>query len=531
MTHPSTCSGNIGWGFNAASVLQNAGEADLVQRTILAGEGDLGIGGALLVNTGQHTGRSPKDKFIVARSSIIDDIWTDENQTMCPKSFQRLSSDFRDYIVDKGMYSQDLFTGSLESNRASVRVVTELAWHSLFIRHMLRHPRREELETFEPEYLIVDCPGFKADPEVHGCRSSTVVALDLERRLVLIGGTAYAGEIKKSVFTILNYLLPLKGMVSMHCSANHAKLNPSDSAIFFGLSGTGKTTLSSDRGRTLVGDDEHVWCDEGIFNIEGGCYAKTIDLDPEAEPDIYATTGMFGTVVENMVYDPATRELDFSDASITQNTRCAYPLHYIPGASSTGTAGQPKNVFMLTCDVFGVLPPIARLSQAQAAYHFLSGFTSKIGGTEQGVVKPQPVFSSCFGKPFLPLAPEVYGRLFRERIAGSDANCWLVNTGWTGGGIGEGSRMPIKFTRLLLEAAMDGKLNQVEYGKDPNFGFGIPESVVGVPREILDPKRTWGDRNAYMDTARKVATMFARNFDGLAASVDDEVRAAAIGVN
>ncbi|MGB3316326.1 MAG: phosphoenolpyruvate carboxykinase, partial [Albidovulum sp.] len=414
-------------------------------------------------------------------------------------------------------------------HRLDVRVVTEMAWHGLFIRHLLRRPERSELDDFIPEFTVINCPSFKADPAKHGCRSETVIAMNFDKKLILIGNTAYAGENKKSVFALLNYILPGKGIMAMHCSANHAIGDPDDTAVFFGLSGTGKTTLSADPSRTLIGDDEHGWSDTGTFNFEGGCYAKTINLSAEAEPEIYATTSRFGTVVENMVFDPETFELDFEDNSITDNMRCAYPLEAISNASPTSRGGQPKNVIMLTCDAYGVLPPIARLTPAQAMYHFLSGFTSKTPGTEVGVTEPIPTFSTCFGAPFMPRRPEVYGKLLQEKIAGTGATCWLVNTGWTGGAYGTGKRMPIKATRALLTAALDGSLNSAQFRKDPNFGFEVPVSVPGVDAQLLDPRQTWADGAAYDAQANKLVDMFADNFAQYVPFIDAEVKAAAIG--
>ncbi len=376
---------------------------------------------------------------------------------MEPEAFDRLHADMLEHMKGKDYFVQDLYGGADPALRLDVRVVTELAWHGLFIRNLLRRPEASELAGFLPEFTIINCPSFKADPARHGCRSETVIALNFDKKLILIGNTAYAGENKKSVFTLLNYILPEKGVMPMHCSANHALGNPNDSAIFFGLSGTGKTTLSADPSRTLIGDDEHGWSDNGIFNFEGGCYAKTINLSAEAEPEIYATCFKFGTVIENMVYDPDTLELDFEDNSLTDNMRCAYPLEQISNASETSLGGQPRNVIMLTCDAYGVLPPIARLTPAQAMYHFLSGFTSKTPGTEVGVTEPTPTFSTCFGAPFMPRRPEVYGKLLQEKIAKTGAACWLVNTGWTGGAFGTGKRMPIKATRALLTAALDAR--------------------------------------------------------------------------
>ncbi len=432
-------------------VFYNLQEPALVEAALLRGEGTLGKGGALLVSTGSHTGRSPKDKHVVRTPGVENTIWWENNAPMTNEAFDRLHADMLAHMAGRDYFVQDLYAGADPAHRLDVRVIAELAWHGLFIRHLLRRPERDELDGFVPEFTILNCPSFKADPDRHGCRSETVIALNFEKKLILIGNTAYAGENKKSVFTLLNYLLPAKGVMPMHCSANHGQNDPTDTAVFFGLSGTGKTTLSADPSRVLIGDDEHGWSDEGVFNFEGGCYAKTINLSAEAEPEIYATTSKFATVVENMVFDPETKELDFEDDSITANTRCAYPMSYISNASETALGGHPRNIIMLTCDAFGVLPPIARLTPAQAMYHFLSGFTSKVAGTEQGVTEPQPTFSTCFGAPFMPRRPEVYGKLLQEKIAAHGASCWLVNTGWTGGAYGTGRRMPIKATRALLD--------------------------------------------------------------------------------
>ncbi len=510
------------------SVYYNLSEPELQEAAIAAGEGVEGQGGTFLVTTGKHTGRSPKDKFVVRTAEIEDTIWWDNNAPMDPAGFDRLYDDMIAHMKGGTYHVQDLFGGADPAHRLDVRVVTELAWHGLFIRHLLRRPDPAELETFAPDFTIINCPSFKADPEAHGCRSETVIALNLQRKLILIGGTEYAGENKKSVFTLLNYLLPEKGIMPMHCSANHATGNPVDTAVFFGLSGTGKTTLSADPSRTLIGDDEHGWSDRGTFNFEGGCYAKTIGLDPEAEPEIFATCAMPHTVIENMVFDPETKELDFDDDSLTANMRCAYPLHYISNASETALGGHPKNIIMLTCDAFGVLPPIARLTPAQAMYHFLSGFTSKVAGTERGVTEPEPTFSTCFGAPFMPRRPEVYGSLLREKIATHGATCWLVNTGWTGGAYGTGSRMPIKATRALLAAALDGTLVENKFRKEPNFGFEAPVTCEGVDDRLLNPRETWADKDAYDAQARKLVEMFSENFAKYVPYIDDDVRAAAI---
>jgi phosphoenolpyruvate carboxykinase (ATP) len=502
----------------------------LMQASITRGEGELGQGGTLLVRTGRHTGRSPRDRFIVREPSVEPHIWWENNAAMEPAAFERLHADMQAHLRGGEAFVQDLHAGADLEHRLNVRVVTELAWHGLFIRHMLRRPDPAEVATFDPEFTIVNCPSFTADPARHGCRSETVISISFERRLVLIAGTAYAGETKKSVFTILNYLLPERGVMPMHCSANHAPDDPDDVAIFFGLSGTGKTTLSADPARVLLGDDEHGWSDRGTFNFEGGCYAKTINLSPEAEPEIYATTTRFGTVIENMVYDPLTHALDFADDSLTANMRCAYPLEAISNASPTSIGGQPRNVIMLTCDAFGVLPPIARLTPAQAMYHFLSGFTSKVAGTETGVTEPQPTFSTCFGAPFMPRRPEVYGAMLRDRIAARGATCWLVNTGWTGGAYGTGQRMPIAATRTLLTAALSGTLGEVMFRRDPNFGFEVPVTVPGVDAALLNPRGTWADPVAYDAQAARLVAMFADNFAQYAAHVGADVRAAAVRV-
>jgi phosphoenolpyruvate carboxykinase (ATP) len=511
------------------AVYYNLTEAQLVEQALSRREGQLGVGGTLLVTTGKFTGRSPKDKHVVRTATTEDTIWWENNAAMTPDAFDRLYDDMRAHMQGRDYFVQDLYAGADADHRLDVRVVTELCWHGLFIRHLLRRPDRSELDAYAPDFTIVNCPSFTADPARHGCRSGTVIALNFDRKLILIGGTAYAGENKKSVFTLLNYLLPAKGVMPMHCSANHAVGDPADSAVFFGLSGTGKTTLSADPARILIGDDEHGWSEKGIFNFEGGCYAKTISLSAEAEPEIYATTTRFGTVIENMVSDPETGALDFEDDSLTANMRCAYALDVISNASDTGLGGHPKNVVMLTCDAFGVLPPIARLTPAQAMYHFLSGFTSKVAGTEIGVTEPQPTFSTCFGAPFMPRRPEVYGKLLQEKIAQHGTTCWLVNTGWTGGAFGTGSRMPIKATRALLSAALDGSLNAVNFRRDENFGFDVPTSVPGVDSSLLDPRSTWADPKAYDAQAAKLVAMFAENFGQYLPYIDADVKAAAIG--
>ncbi|HEY0214228.1 MAG TPA: phosphoenolpyruvate carboxykinase [Paenirhodobacter sp.] len=511
------------------NVYYNLLEPALIQEALKNGEGTLGKGGAFYCTTGKHTGRSPKDKFVVRTPSVEKTVWWENNAPMDAAHFDLLHADMLAHMKGRDYYVQDLFGGADPAHRLDVRVVTELAWHGLFIRHLLRRPELTELDSFVPEFTIINCPSFKADPARHGCRSETVIALNFDKKVILIANTQYSGENKKSVFTLLNYILPGNGIMAMHCSANHAIDDIDDTAIFFGLSGTGKTTLSADPSRILIGDDEHGWSDDGVFNFEGGCYAKTINLSKEAEPEIYATCSMFGTVVENMTFDPETFELNFTDNSITDNMRCAYPLDYISNASETSLGGQPRNVIMLTCDAYGVLPPIARLTPAQAMYHFLSGFTSKTPGTEVGVVEPIPTFSTCFGAPFMPRRPEVYGKLLQEKIKATGAHCWLVNTGWTGGAYGVGKRMPIRATRALLTAALDGSLNAVEFRKDPNFGFEVPVAVSGVDSTLLNPRDTWTDQGAFDAQAAKLVKMFSDNFAQYVPYIDEDVKAAAIG--
>ncbi|MEM9210386.1 MAG: phosphoenolpyruvate carboxykinase [Pseudomonadota bacterium] len=511
------------------AVYYNLQEAALMTEAVKNEEGEIGRGGTFLVSTGEYTGRSPQDKFVVDEPSVKDSIWWENNPPMAPDAFETLYKDMKAHMRGKSYYVQDLFGGAHTDHRLNVRVVSELAWHNLFIRHLLRRPDVEELDTFTADFTVINCPSFNSDPARHGCRSDVVIAISFERKMILIAGTEYAGENKKSVFSVLNYLLPEKGIMPMHCSANHSVGDTSETAIFFGLSGTGKTTLSADPDRILIGDDEHGWADDGTFNFEGGCYAKTINLSPDAEPEIFATTENFATVIENMVYDPHTKELDFEDDSLTANMRCAYPLEQISNASPTGLAGIPKNIIMLTCDAFGVLPPIARLTPAQAMYHFLSGFTSKVAGTERGVTEPQPTFSTCFGAPFMPRRPETYGNLLKTKIAESGATCWLVNTGWTGGAYGTGTRMPIKATRALLTAALNGSLNTGGFRKDPNFGFEVPTSLDGIDDALLDPRGTWADPTAYDAQAAKLVDMFKENFAQYEDAVGDEVMQQRIG--
>lgn len=505
----------VHWNLNAPALYEHA-----LERL----EGRLAAGGALMAETGVHTGRSPKDKFVVRDAATESEVWWDNNGAITPAQFETLYQDFLSAAEGKTLFAQDLYGGADPAYRIRTRVYTEFAWHSLFIRTMLRRPEHAELADFVPEMTIIDLPSFKADPARHGVRSDTVIAVDFARKIVLIGNSSYAGEMKKSVFTFLNYLLPAKGVMPMHCSAN---VGPDgDVAVFFGLSGTGKTTLSADPARTLLGDDEHGWGADGVFNFEGGCYAKTIRLSKEAEPEIFAASDRFGTVLENVILDPITRVPDYDDGRLTENTRSAYPLDFIPNASPTGRAGQPKNIIMLTADAFGVMPPIAKLTPAQAMYHFLSGYTAKVAGTEKGVKDPEATFSTCFGAPFMPRHPSVYGNLLRDLIAEHGVDCWLVNTGWTGGKFGVGRRMPIKVTRTLLSSALDGSLKDVSFRTDPYFGFAVPTSVPGIEPHVLYPSKTWADKAEFDATARKLVAMFQDNFAKFENHVDAAVRAA-----
>lgn len=512
-----------------AQIFANLGTAPLVEHAIRSGEGVLSADGPLVVETGKHTGRSAKDKFFVRDAETENTVWWGKtNVAMTPAQFAALKADFLAAMGAKDkLYVADLFGGSQADHRVNVRVVTEFAWHSLFVRTLLVRPSAAELATFAPEYTIIDLPSFRADPARHGCRSETVVAVNFTEKLILIGGTAYAGEMKKSVFGILNYLLPVKGVMPMHCSANIGA--DGTTAVFFGLSGTGKTTLSADASRTLIGDDEHGWSDTAVFNFEGGCYAKMIRLSAEAEPEIFATTKRFGTILENVVIDPETRKIDLDDASLAENSRGSYPIEFIPNTSEKNLGPVPANIIFLTADAYGVLPPIARLTPDQAMYHFLSGYTARVAGTEIGVTEPEATFSTCFGAPFMPRHPSVYGNLLKERIAKGGVKCWLVNTGWSGGlatmpGI---KRMPIKATRALLNAALDGSLNSAEFRKDPNFGFEVPVSVPGVDTKLLDPRGAWADGEAYDRTAQELVRKFIDNFAQFADHVDESVRQAA----
>jgi phosphoenolpyruvate carboxykinase (ATP) len=487
----------------------------LYEEAIFRGEGATSIGGPFIAHTGKHTARSANDKFVVRHSDSENNIWWGTyNRPFTTGKFEALFDRLLGYLQGRDVFVQDAYAGADEQYRLPVRFVTEHAWHSMFIRNMFILPHSlEEYKRFVPEFTIIGVPGFKAAPSVDNTNSETFIVLNFEKRLAIIGNTEYAGELKKSVFTLLNYLLPLEGVLSMHCSAN---VNPEDSndvALFFGLSGTGKTTLSADPTRRLIGDDEHGWSDNGVFNFEGGCYAKVIGLSESAEPEIYATTKRFGTILENVPFDPVTRSIDLDDDSITENTRASYPLEFIANAVPEKKAGHPKNIILLTCDANGVMPPIARLSTNQALYQFISGYTSKVGGTEVGLGKePELTFSACFGGPFMVHHPYKYAELLKRKIERYNAQCWLVNTGWVGGPYGVGKRISIRHTRALLNAALCGQLNHVKYTKDPIFGFLVPMECPGVPTDVLSPASSWGDKHEYDRRYKDLAMRFKQNF-------------------
>jgi phosphoenolpyruvate carboxykinase (ATP) len=491
----------------AKEIIENQPVPALYEMAVKRGEGLIGEGGGIVVDTGEFTGRSPKDKHVVVSPTTEDAVWWENNNRISPEHFETLLADFQAHARGKTLFSQDLFGGADETYRLPVRVTTEYAWHALFIRHLLIRPDPAQLKGFAPEMQVVCFPSFRADPKRHGVRSETVIACDFDRQLVLIGGSEYAGEMKKSVFTMLNYILPAKGVLPMHCSANVGR-GKHDAAIFFGLSGTGKTTLSTDPQRILIGDDEHGWSDTGLFNFEGGCYAKTIRLRREAEPEIYDATFRFGTVLENVVIDPETRRLDLDDDSKTENTRSAYPIDYIANASLDGKAPEPDNVIMLTADAFGVMPPVAKLDLDQAIYYFLLGYTAKVAGTERGLTEPEATFSACFGAPFLPRHPTIYGDLLKKKVSEHGSRCWLVNTGWTGGPFGVGKRISIKVTRAILHDIFSGKLAEGEFRQEPYFGLSVPKAVSGVEASVLDPRSTWPDKAKYDEQAAKLKGMF-----------------------
>ena len=487
----------------------------LYEEAVFRSEGATSLGGPFLANTGKHTARSANDKFVVREADSEGHIWWGVyNRPFAPDKFEALYARLLGFLQGRDVFVQDIYAGADEKYRLPVRIVTQLAWHSMFVRNMFILPQAlEEYKRFVPEFTIIAIPDFKAAPAVDNSASETFICLSFAKKIAIIGNTAYAGEIKKSVFTILNYLLPLEGVLSMHCSANVSLDNPNDVALFFGLSGTGKTTLSADPTRRLIGDDEHGWSDDGVFNFEGGCYAKVIGLSASAEPEIYATTRMFGTILENVPYDPLTRYIDLDDDSITENTRASYPLEFIGNAVPEKKAGHPKNVILLTCDASGVMPPIARLTPDQALYQFISGYTSKIAGTEVGLgQEPEITFSACFGGPFMVHHPYKYAELLKRKIERYGVTCWLVNTGWVGGPYGVGKRISIRHTRALLNAALSGKLAKVKYKRDPVFGFEVPTKCPDVPDEVLDPSASWPERAEYDKRYKDLAQRFIENF-------------------
>jgi len=510
---------------NINMVYWNLSTGALVERIVSRREGNLGHEGSVVVRTGSHTGRAPNDKFLVCCQEDHENIWWGKvNQSMDPACFERLYDHMRSYYQGRDVFIQDTSAAAHPNYRLPIRVITETAWHSLFARNLFIRLKPEEIPNHVPEFTILHAPGFQANPEEDGTNSEVFVVLNLERRMILIGGTSYAGEIKKSIFSTLNYLLPFKGVLPMHCSANVG--DQGDVALFFGLSGTGKTTLSSDPERFLIGDDEHGWGDDGVFNFEGGCYAKTINLSEELEPLIWEATRHFGTILENVSIDPNTRRVDFNDNSLTENTRAAYPIGFLDKIVPEGRGKHPQNIFFLTADAFGVIPPIARLTPEQAMYYFLSGYTSKLAGTEKGVKEPQTTFSACFGAPFLPLHPSVYAKLLGEKIAKHETQVWLVNTGWTGGPYGVGSRIRLPYTRAMVRAALQGTLSDVSMRTDPNFGFSVPEQAPDVPSDVLNPRQTWGEPEAYDQQVKSLISNFSKNFSEYATQVDANIASA-----
>jgi phosphoenolpyruvate carboxykinase (ATP) len=503
---------------NLKTVRWNLPTPAIYEQAIKRNEGIMGHLGPLVVRTGVFTGRSPNDKFIVDEPSSHEHIWWGPaNRPIGEGSFDELHRRMASYLQGKDVFVQDLWCGADPEYRMPVRIITQYAWHSLFARNLFIRPSPPELAIHDPQFVVIDCPGFHAYPELDQTHSDVFILVNFAKRLVLIGGTEYAGEIKKSVFTAMNYYLPFQGILPMHCSANYGPAG--DTALFFGLSGTGKTTLSADSTRTLIGDDEHGWSDNGVFNFEGGCYAKVIRLSPEGEPEIYAATRQFGTVLENVGIDTHSRRLDLDDYSLTENTRAAYPITHIPNATRSGRGGHPRNVIFLTADAFGVLPPIARLTPEQTMYHFLSGYTAKVAGTERDVTEPKATFSTCFGAPFMAQYPNVYSTLLGDKIKEHHAACWLINTGWTGGPYGVGQRIKLSYTRAIINAALHGDLDGVEYLHDPLFGLEVPARCPGVPHEVLQPRETCQDKTAYDLQARQLAGLFVENFKHFEAQV------------
>lgn len=512
---------------NLRSIYWNLPTEALYEEIVFRGEGSISHLGPIIVDTGKHTARAANDKFIVRESSTQDHIWWGEyNRPYSQEKFDELFSRLQGFLQGRDVFIQDCFGGADPEFRIPIRIITEYAWHSLFARNMFIKPKtNNDYRRHVPEFTVINVPSFKSFPQIDGTRTNTFIAINFNQNLCIIGNTAYGGEIKKSIFSLLNYLLPLKGVMTMHCSANIGK--GSDTALFFGLSGTGKTTLSADPNRELIGDDEHGWSDEGIFNFEDGCYAKVIGLSSAAEPEIYACTRKFGTILENVIYDSVTRTIDLDDDTLTENTRASYPLEYIENAVPSKTGGHPKNIILLTCDASGVMPPIARLTPDQALYHFISGYTAKVGGTEIGLgEEPEITFSACFGAPFMIHHPAFYADLLKRKILRYGVNCWLLNTGWVGGTYGIGKRISIRYTRDLLNAALDGSLLNVEYYEDPLFGFKVPKTAPKIPEDVLYPASSWDSEISYMNKYRGLASRFIDNFKKFEMDVPKEIREA-----
>ena len=508
------------------TVYWNLSTPALYQEALKRNEANVVYGGPLCVSTGKHTGRSPNDRYFVETKDIDGKLFYNKsNKGIKEKYFNQIFAKVQKYVANKDLFVRDAYVGSSEASRLKVRAITECAWTNMFVKNMFIEPEQKDLKKFVPQFTLICLPKMKVNPKTDGTVSETAILINIKKKLILVIGTEYGGENKKALFTVMNFLLPQKGIMTMHCSANVGKKN--DSAIFFGLSGTGKTTLSADITRGLIGDDEHGWDDDGVFNFEGGCYAKVIRLNQEAEPQIYSTTHRFGTVLENVVFDPETGKLNLDDDTLTENTRACYPLNFIDNAVESKRATHPKNIIFLTCDAFGVMPPISKLSADQALYHFISGYTAKVAGTEKGVKEPTSTFSTCFGGPFMPLHPSVYAELLKKKIQKHKVNCWLVNTGWIGGPYGVGSRISIKYTRALLNAALDGKLAKAKFVTDPVFGFQIPTACAGVPANILNPQKTWKDKKAYMEKYMSLAKSFIENFKKYEAGCSKAILAAA----
>lgn len=514
-------------GITAKEAYWNLTPAELVEHTVRLNQGSLADNGAIVCQTGKFTGRAPKDRFIVKDSKTADTVWWGEiNKPFDPEKYEQLEEKLIASLADKTLYVRDAYVGADQKYRMNIRAINVNPWQNMFCYNMFLRPTEEELKTQEPHFTIIQNPYFQADPEVDGTRQKNFAIVNFTKRRIIIGGTGYTGEMKKSIFSIMNYLLPQEhNVLAMHCSANIG-VEKKDTAVFFGLSGTGKTTLSADPNRPLIGDDEHGWTENSVFNFEGGCYAKVIDLTKEKEPQIWDAI-KFGAIVENTNYFPNSRTIDFENSEITENTRVSYPIHHIDNAVEPSVGGVPKNIFFLTCDAYGVLPPISRLNAGQAMYHFISGYTAKVAGTEEGITEPQTAFSACFGAPFLPLHPTRYAEMLGQKMRENEVNVWLVNTGWSGGAHGVGSRMKLPYTRAMITAALNGDLDNVDYQNHPIFGVAVPQVCPEVPSEILNPRATWADKSAYDEQANRLAGFFNKNFEQFADYANDEIMAGA----